>query len=197
MHKFLSAIFIYLFLSLSAFADDFSDGHAAAANGDHKTNRELRKLLAEQGDASAQYYLGNMYNDGQGVPEDDKEAVKWYRLAAEQGDANAQYNLGFMYDEGYGVPEDDKQAAKWYRLAAEQGLVIAQYNLGIMYSIGDGVPEDYVIAYMWMNLAAAQGFEGAAKIKKKYLTKAMTQKQIEKAQALSRECLKKEYKNCY
>ena len=38
-----------------------------------------------------------MYDNGDGVPQDYKEAVKWYRLAAEQGDAAAQYNLGIMY----------------------------------------------------------------------------------------------------
>jgi TPR repeat protein len=69
-----------------------------------------------------------MYRNGEGVPEDDKQAVKWYRLAAEQGHASAQYNLGFMYSNGEGVPEDDKQAVKWYRLASEQARKII-YNI--------------------------------------------------------------------
>jgi len=38
-----------------------------------------------------------MYRNGKGVPEDDKEAVKWFQLAAEQGNAIAQYNLGVAY----------------------------------------------------------------------------------------------------
>jgi uncharacterized protein len=76
-----------------------------------------------------------MYDrQGQGVPEDDAEAVKWYRMAAEQGLANAQLNLGVMYDYGQGVPEDDAEAVKWYRMAAEQGLANAQFNLGYMYA---------------------------------------------------------------
>ena len=79
----------------------------------------------------------------EGVPQDYKEAVKWYRLAAEQGDATAQYNLGIMYDNGQGVPQDYKEAIKWYRLAAEQGNAKAQYNLGAMYDNGEGVPQDY------------------------------------------------------
>ena len=45
-----------------------------------------------------------MYRKGEGVPENDAEAVKWYRLAAEQGGARAQSNLGFMYETGRGVP---------------------------------------------------------------------------------------------
>ena len=59
-----------------------------------------------------------MYDNGYGVPESHKTAVKWYTKAAEQGDANAQYNLGVMYDNGEGVPENDKTAVKWYTLAA-------------------------------------------------------------------------------
>ena len=45
---------------------------------------EETKLLAEQGNATAQYNLGVMYHGGGGVPENYVEAVKWYRLAAEQ-----------------------------------------------------------------------------------------------------------------
>ena len=48
------------------------------------------RLAAEQGNANAQFNLGLMYANGEGVPEDDAEAVRWYRLAAEQGNANAQ-----------------------------------------------------------------------------------------------------------
>ena len=60
---------------------------------------QLRKD-AEQGDVIAQYNLGVMYATGEGVSQDDKEAVKWLRLAAEQGYSIAQYNLGVMYAEG-------------------------------------------------------------------------------------------------
>ena len=55
------------------------------------------------------------------MPEDDTEAVKWYRKAAEQGHAPAQYNLGAMYGNGEGVPEDYVQAYAWLNLAAAQG----------------------------------------------------------------------------
>ena len=79
------------------------------------------KLLAEQGDADAQYNLGLMYLLGDGVPENDAEAVKWYRLAAEQGNATAQYNLGNMYDLGDGVPQSNVSAYVWYSVAATQG----------------------------------------------------------------------------
>jgi len=77
--------------------------------------------------------LGFAYDDGIGVPQDYKEAVKWYRLAAYQGDAAAQYNLGYMYYEGLGVPQDYKEAIKWWGLAAEQRNERAQFNLEMMH----------------------------------------------------------------
>ena len=61
---------------------------------------------ADQGYAAAQFNLGVRYDEGEGVPQDDEEAVRWYRLAADQGDADAQFNLGTMYAEGQGVPQD-------------------------------------------------------------------------------------------
>jgi len=101
---------------------------------------QLSTLLgnANKGDAAAQFNLGVMYDEGDGVPEDDAEAVKWYRKAADQGLAEAQSNLGLMYANGKGVPEDDAEAVKWYREAADQGLAGAQTNLGLMYANGRG-----------------------------------------------------------
>ena len=46
-----------------------------------------------------------MYYNGEGVPQDYAESVKWYRLGAEQGDADAQNNLGFMYERGLTASE--------------------------------------------------------------------------------------------
>jgi TPR repeat protein len=73
---------------------------------------------AEQGDALAQSNLGFMYATGDGVPEDDAEAVRWYRLAAAQGHAPAQSNLGRMYATGDGVPENTERAYMWFSVAA-------------------------------------------------------------------------------
>ena len=95
-----------------------------------------------------------MFERGQGVLQDYKEAVKWYRLAADQGNASAQYNLGAMYENGQGVPQDYREAMKWYRLAANQGYPSAQNNLGAMYADGRGVPQDYKEAVKWYRLAA-------------------------------------------
>ncbi len=52
-----------------------------------------------------------MYDEGQGVPQDHAEAVKWFRKAANQGDATAQYNLGLMYGKGSGVKASRRNTA--------------------------------------------------------------------------------------
>ena len=72
-----------------------------------------------------------MYSNGEGIPENDREAVKWFRLAAEHGFSDAQLNLGIMYSNGEGVPENDREAVKWVRLAAEQGAAEAQFQLAL------------------------------------------------------------------
>ena len=70
------------------------------------------RQAADQGDAEAQYNLGVIYNNGEGVPKDDAEAVRWFQLAAEQGYAKAQFELGYKYRWGHGVPLDDAEAGR-------------------------------------------------------------------------------------
>jgi TPR repeat protein len=111
---------------------------------------------AEKGDAAAQYNLGYCYAHGQGVTQNDGEAVKWCRKAADQGDAFAQQTLGVCYANGIGVPQNDAQAIKWYRKAAEQGNALAQYNLGLGYANGQGVVKDAAEAVKWYRKAAEQ-----------------------------------------
>ena len=86
-------------------------------------------MTTELGIAEVQYNLGQMYQMGQGVPQDNAEAVKWYRKAAEQGFAPAQLNLGMMYAAGKGVSEDKAEAAKWCLEAARQGNTEAQMRI--------------------------------------------------------------------
>ena len=64
-----------------------------------------------------------------------------------------------------------------------------------MYAFGRGVPKDYVEAYKWGNLAAARGNERAERLMDMVAT-IMTPTQVETAQKLARECVKKNYKGC-
>ena len=112
---------LLIFSCATAWAADFAKGLTASRAGDFVTALAEWKPLAEQGDAIAQFNLGLLYDNGKGVIEDDKEAVKWYRLAAEQGNASAQLSLGAMYLAGLGVIQDNVYGHMWLNIAASQG----------------------------------------------------------------------------
>ena len=75
--------------------------------------------VAEQGNASAQFNLGVMYENGRGVKQDYFKAVEWYQKAAEQGNASAQSNLGYMYYDGEGVRQNYTKAKEYFGLACD------------------------------------------------------------------------------
>ena len=99
------------------YGSDPLDNHEPVAVGSVGLCREM----AEKGKADAQYDLGALYMYGEGVEQNAKEAVKWYRKAAEQGLADAQYDLGMCYMEGKGADKNPPEAMKWLCKAAEQG----------------------------------------------------------------------------
>jgi TPR repeat protein len=173
-----------------ASAEPFEDGMAAYQRGDYATALIFLRPLAEQGNPQAQYTLGYIYAEGESVPEDDGEAVRWYRKAAEQSDADAQNELGVMYAAGRGVSKDDAEAVKWYRMAAVQGHIGAQTNLGLMYYIGEGVPQELAQAHMWYNIADALGGERAQE-ERDIVASRMTRDQIFEAQRMAREWMAK------
>jgi len=84
-------------------AQDLATADSAYKRGDYATVLQLMRPLADAGNTRAQTYLGVLYDNGQGVPQDDAQAVVWYRKAADQGDARAQTNLGAAYETGRGV----------------------------------------------------------------------------------------------
>ncbi|MCX6907235.1 MAG: tetratricopeptide repeat protein [Verrucomicrobia bacterium] len=88
-----------------------------------EANKRIQALtaMAEKGDASAQFNLGVCYDEGQGVPENEVEAAKWYRKAAEQNSGAAQFNLALCHASGEGVAKDYVEAYKWATLAVGQG----------------------------------------------------------------------------
>lgn len=106
MNSILRTLLVFVVLTAAGIAaDDFA----------------VTKKKAEAGDAIAQSILGMMYANGEGVPKDSAEAVKWYRRSADQGNLVAQTNLGLMYRNGEGVPKDLVQAHVWWNIAGAAG----------------------------------------------------------------------------
>lgn len=153
---------LILSLVVPVAAGTFEDAKGAFNKGDYATALRLYRSLADQGNAAAQYTLGNMYDYGKGVQKNGTEASKWYRLAAEQGYAEAQNALGFLCVLEALRTGDYTEAVKWYRLAAEQGDAHGQLALGNSYRDGLGVPQNYVEAAKWFLRAAEQGKDYAA-----------------------------------
>ncbi len=79
------------------------------------------RILADRGDADAQWQMGVRYHNGEGVPRDDAQAMQWFLRAAEQGHVIAQATLGAYYWAGRGVPQDLSKAYLWSYIALAQG----------------------------------------------------------------------------
>lgn len=124
---------------------------------DNAKTAESSRKAAEQGQAEAQFIMGDCYAKGEGVAQDDEIAAEWFRKAAEQGHARAQIMLGNLYQDGEGVPENHKEATKWYRKAAEQGNTEAQRIMGLQYGVGFGVQENEAESVLWYHKAAIKG----------------------------------------
>ena len=75
---------------------------------------------ADDGDDSAAFTLGMIYETGHLVPQSCTKAAAWVTASASAGNAAAQYNLGLRYREGDGLPVDEYEAEKWLRKATDQ-----------------------------------------------------------------------------
>ena len=68
------------------------------------------------------YNLGLMYTTGEGVPQNDTEAVRWFRMAADQGRCQGAVPVWVScMTLVEGVPQNDTEAVRWFRMAADQG----------------------------------------------------------------------------
>ncbi|MBT5086993.1 MAG: sel1 repeat family protein, partial [Deltaproteobacteria bacterium] len=116
-----NTIFLCLFLPIFSFAaGNFQKGYEAHLRGDFSAAIKAWGPLAAQGDAAAQFNIGNLFDFGKGVREDNVQAAYWYNKSAEQDNVNAQYALGWMYENGEGVKKDLVKALLWYKKAADQ-----------------------------------------------------------------------------
>ena len=119
------------------------------------------RVLAEQGDAKAEYDLAVDEYWGKGVPQDYTAAAQWFRKAADQGDAKSQYWLGYLIYYGRGVGQSNEEALRWYHKAADQGDARADEAIGSSYYYGRIGTIDYAQAALWYRKAADLGLAQA------------------------------------
>lgn len=97
-------------------------------DGEQPPNKlERLRQAAERGNPSAQYHLGKLLLQGNEIPKDAKNAVRWLTESAEQGNQYAQYALGKIYLLGKDAPKDFRTARMWFQRSADQGNQYAQY----------------------------------------------------------------------
>lgn len=128
-------------------------------SSDYYLNKQ--KNLAEQGDANAQYELGEMYYHGKSLPKNNALALEWLEKSAKQNNLYAQHLLGSMYYLGHGVTQDFEKALQYFYQSASQGITQSQYNLCVMYYKGEGVTQDYKQAFEWCKLSAQKSNSSA------------------------------------
>jgi len=112
-----SALALAFSIVAPVMAASLEDAVTAYRRADYTTAFQAYHVLADQGLAVAQFNVGLMYANGQGVTKDETEAMKWYRLAADPGRSDAQYQLGHLSYQQNNFAEP----VKWFRLAARSG----------------------------------------------------------------------------
>ena len=94
--------------------------------GDFKNAYSLFEKEANNGNSYAEFSLGFLYENGEGVEQNFTIAAEWYLKAAKKGNYLAEHNLGIMYENGDGVEHNNSIAVEWYRKSAEKGYDEAQ-----------------------------------------------------------------------
>jgi hypothetical protein len=115
------------------------------------------QILANKGDADAQWRLGHAYKWGRGIQRNFIYAFKWAELSADQGNSNGQWLLGTLYGDGHGIGRDYSKAFLCYKKSAEQGNSEGQHLLALCFEFGLGVDADEDQAEKWLLRAATQG----------------------------------------
>ena len=132
---------------------------AIRAEGTLEINQMLS--LARNGDAAAQYIVGEYYATGVIKPANSSMAAYWFLKSAEQGYVPAQFEIGYAYEVGKGEIQNPAVAIEWYKKAAEKGHATAEYNLGHMYWTGRGTTQRLTEAAELILKAALQGLAPA------------------------------------
>lgn len=135
----------------------FERGMQLGKAGDFAAALPLIRSAADAGHADAQFTLGTMYANGQGVPLSKTDARLWFERAAQKNHPRALYNLGLYHERGISVPKDMSTALSWYRRGASNGDAQAAYNAGHILLTGDGVPRNSVEGIRLLEQSASAG----------------------------------------
>lgn len=155
-------LFLSLFIPLCVLADDDYDrGETLYEQGRYAEALKAFGRSAHAGNSDAQYQIGLMFMEGQGIKANPKDAAYWWRKAAQNGHASSQYEIARCFEMGTGVQSDLRIAAEWYWRAAEQGDPDAALAVARMYRDGRGMGKNLTKARKYFQTAARAGLPQA------------------------------------
>lgn len=158
--RYLVAAALVLGASSPVSAQSVNAGIDAWQKADYASAVAIWRPLAEQGNADAQFNLGQAYRLGRGVPANLATAKSWLEKAANQRHVDAETTLGLLlFQNG-----DQAPGLKWLRMAAEQGEPRAMLIYGTALVNGDSVTQDPILGYAYVSRANAQGLPAAKDI---------------------------------
>src|SRR5262249_38580122 len=99
--------------------------------------------------ARAQFYLAQMYFDGDGIDENKETGFSWLQKAADLGLPDAQHELGRRLIFGDDVAAEPGKGTDLVLKAAEQKYAKAQILIADCYWKGRGVAKNQIEAYVW------------------------------------------------
>ncbi|MDY8108008.1 tetratricopeptide repeat protein [Fulvimarina sp. 2208YS6-2-32] len=105
-----------------------ASAYAAFQRGYYLSAMEIAEPLAKLGDPAAQALLGEIYENGLGVPVDVDQAARWFEAAAESGDPAAQFSFAMLLLSGTGIARDEARALELLKQAADAKLPLAEFN---------------------------------------------------------------------
>ncbi|BCW89358.1 hypothetical protein sos41_25180 [Alphaproteobacteria bacterium SO-S41] len=101
---------------------EYLDGKPGVVQRDLNEGAKWIRMAAEWNEPRAQFELGSLYENGNGMTANLAEAASWYLKAAERNHPQGQYNIATMLETGEGIAQDRIEALKFYTLAAANGF---------------------------------------------------------------------------
>lgn len=140
---------------------DYDNGIELLEAGEYLDALKAFGRSAKNGNSDAQYRIGIMFLEGQGMTPNPVDAAYWFRKAAQNGHAPSQFEIAYCFDKGIGVQPDERIAAEWFWRAAEQGDPDAAFYLAQMYRDGRGMQQNTEKARKYFTIAAEAGLSEA------------------------------------
>jgi len=130
----------------------------------------------------AKFYLAKMYEQGLGVVQNTKRAIRNYSSAAELGSVDGMKALGVLFSSGMILRKNYKEAFHWFHQAAMKGDSEAQGRIALMYKNGQGTPVDLASAKAWIDISCAEKTADICSLRASFL---LTPEQLKQSNLLT------------